>query len=79
MGKLHFGIVLGWSVVHSAVLWFLVNQVGRGGVDGMYGGRDGGGEQVLTAEVERGYTCLSLPAAAASNKVMCTPGFLEAH
>lgn len=27
LGKLHFGIILGWSVVHSAVLWFLVNQV----------------------------------------------------
>ncbi len=27
-GKLHFGVILGWSVVHSAVLWFLVNQVG---------------------------------------------------
>lgn len=28
MGKLHFGIILGWSVVHSMVLWFLVNNVG---------------------------------------------------
>jgi len=27
MGKLHFGIILGWSVVHSAVMWFLVNQI----------------------------------------------------
>ncbi len=26
-GKLHFGVILGWSVVHSALLWFLVNQV----------------------------------------------------
>ncbi|KAF5841731.1 hypothetical protein DUNSADRAFT_11511 [Dunaliella salina] len=27
MGKLHFGVILGWSVVHSAVMWFLVNQI----------------------------------------------------
>mmetsp|Transcript_22231 Transcript_22231/g.56527 ORF Transcript_22231/g.56527 Transcript_22231/m.56527 type:complete len:244 (-) Transcript_22231:196-927(-) len=26
-GKLHFGIILGWSVVHSSVLWFIVNQL----------------------------------------------------
>ena len=26
-GKLHFGIILGWSVVHSAVLWLIVNQL----------------------------------------------------
>eukprot|EP00798_Chlamydomonas_sp_ICE-L_P007397 gene7397-524_t len=26
-GKLHFGIILGWSVVHSAVLWFVINQL----------------------------------------------------
>uniref|UniRef100_A0A7R9VFU1 Protein YIP n=1 Tax=Chlamydomonas euryale TaxID=1486919 RepID=A0A7R9VFU1_9CHLO len=27
MGKLHFGIILGWSVVHSAILWFVINQL----------------------------------------------------
>jgi len=31
LGKLHFGIILGWTVVHSTVLWFLVNQLA--GVD----------------------------------------------
>ncbi|KAJ9508510.1 hypothetical protein QJQ45_012051 [Haematococcus lacustris] len=27
MGKLHFGVILGWSVVLSALLWFIVNQL----------------------------------------------------
>ncbi len=27
MGKIHFGVILGWSVVHSAVLWYVVNQL----------------------------------------------------
>jgi hypothetical protein len=27
MGKVHFGILLGWSVVQSIVLWFMVNQI----------------------------------------------------
>ena len=27
MGKLHFGVLLGWSVVHSTLLWFVVNQL----------------------------------------------------
>jgi len=29
-GKLHFGIILGWSVVHSAALWFVLNQLAGG-------------------------------------------------
>lgn len=31
MGRLHFGIILGWSVVHSMVLYFIVTQLA--GVD----------------------------------------------
>lgn len=27
MGKMHFGVLLGWSVVQSIVLWFVVNQI----------------------------------------------------
>ena len=27
MGKVHFGIILGWSVVQSFVLYFVVNQI----------------------------------------------------
>lgn len=27
MGKLHFGVILGWSVVHAVVLWFILNQL----------------------------------------------------
>lgn len=27
MGKVHFGVLLGWSVVQSIVLWFMVNQI----------------------------------------------------
>ena len=27
MGKIHFGVILGWSVVHSSVLWLIVNQL----------------------------------------------------
>jgi hypothetical protein len=27
MGKLHFGIILGWSVVQSVALYFVVNQL----------------------------------------------------
>lgn len=27
MGKVHFGVLLGWSVVQSVVLWFMVNQI----------------------------------------------------
>lgn len=27
MGKVHFGIILGWSVVQSMVLYFVVNQI----------------------------------------------------
>ncbi len=27
MGKLHFGVILGWSVVQSIVLYFVVNQL----------------------------------------------------
>jgi hypothetical protein len=27
MGKLHFGVILGWSVVMSIVLWFLLQQL----------------------------------------------------
>ncbi|GMH32432.1 hypothetical protein BSKO_00266 [Bryopsis sp. KO-2023] len=35
MGKLHFGIILGWSVVASAILFFVVNQLaGQGNPDG---------------------------------------------
>ena len=30
MGKMHFGVILGWSVVHSAVLWFILNQLAGG-------------------------------------------------
>eukprot|EP00803_Ostreobium_quekettii_P002735 evm.model.scf_1534.2 EVM.evm.TU.scf_1534.2 scf_1534:5625-7995(+) len=34
MGKLHFGVILGWSVVASAVLFFVVNQLaGHGNPD----------------------------------------------
>lgn len=35
MAKLHFGIILGWSVVHSVVVYFLVNQLA--GVEGAEG------------------------------------------
>lgn len=27
MGKLHFGVILGWSVVHAMVLYFITNQL----------------------------------------------------
>lgn len=27
MGKVHFGVLLGWTVVQSIVLWFMVNQI----------------------------------------------------
>jgi hypothetical protein len=27
LGKMHFGVLLGWSVVQSGVLWFVVNQI----------------------------------------------------
>uniref|UniRef100_A0A383W3U1 Uncharacterized protein n=1 Tax=Tetradesmus obliquus TaxID=3088 RepID=A0A383W3U1_TETOB len=27
LGKMHFGVLLGWSVVQSIVLWFVVNQI----------------------------------------------------
>jgi hypothetical protein len=27
MGKVHFGVVLGWSVVQSMVIYFVVNQI----------------------------------------------------
>eukprot|EP00882_Tetradesmus_deserticola_P024425 GHRQ01026693.1.p1 GENE.GHRQ01026693.1~~GHRQ01026693.1.p1 ORF type:complete len:226 (+),score=97.06 GHRQ01026693.1:405-1082(+) len=27
LGKMHFGVLLGWSVVQSVVLWFVVNQI----------------------------------------------------
>ena len=31
-GKLHFGVILGWSVVGSAAVWFVVsNMAGPGG------------------------------------------------
>ena len=26
-GKLHVGVILGWSVVHSILLWFILNQL----------------------------------------------------
>lgn len=26
-GKLHFGVILGWSVVASAAVWFVVNSL----------------------------------------------------
>ncbi|GAX80868.1 hypothetical protein CEUSTIGMA_g8303.t1 [Chlamydomonas eustigma] len=31
MGKIHFGVILGWSVVHSVVLWYLINQLAGSG------------------------------------------------
>eukprot|EP00775_Hariotina_reticulata_P010855 gene10855-11009_t len=27
LGKVHFGVLLGWSVVQSILLWFVVNQI----------------------------------------------------
>lgn len=27
MGKVHFGVVLGWSVVQSMVIWFVCNRI----------------------------------------------------
>lgn len=27
MGKVHFGVVLGWSVVQSVVIYFVINQI----------------------------------------------------
>ncbi|GIL93635.1 hypothetical protein Vretimale_19127 [Volvox reticuliferus] len=34
MGKLHFGVTLGWSVVFSILLWFMLNQlVGSAGAE----------------------------------------------
>lgn len=27
MGKIHFGVLLGWTLVQSIVLWFIVNQI----------------------------------------------------
>ncbi|KAF8069527.1 yipf5 [Scenedesmus sp. PABB004] len=27
LGKMHFGVLLGWSAVQSGVLWFVVNQI----------------------------------------------------
>lgn len=34
MSKLHFGIILGWSVVASSILFFVVNQLaGQGNPD----------------------------------------------
>ena len=40
-GKLHFGVVLGWSVVGSTVLWFVANNIGGGTVDVPDGGAPG--------------------------------------
>lgn len=40
-GKLHFGVILGWSVVGSAAVWFVVsNLAGPGG--GHMGGHERG-------------------------------------
>lgn len=39
MGKVHFGVILGWSVAQSVVLYFVANQVAsndgsvQGGLD----------------------------------------------
>lgn len=41
MGKVHFGVVLGWSVLQSTVLYFIVNQIAGSSGGGMSGG--GGG------------------------------------
>ncbi len=27
MGRLHFGVILGWSVVHSVIMYFIVTQL----------------------------------------------------
>lgn len=27
MAKIHFGVLLGWTLVQSIVLWFIVNQI----------------------------------------------------
>lgn len=41
-GKLHFGVVLGWSVVGSAAVWFVVSNLAgpgahhQGGPPGIY-------------------------------------------
>lgn len=40
-GKLHFGVVLGWSVVGSTVLWFVANNIGGGSADAPDGGAPG--------------------------------------
>ena len=40
-GKLHFGVVLGWSVVGSTVVWFVANNIGGGSADAPDGGAPG--------------------------------------
>jgi len=33
-GKLHFGVILGWSVVGSMAVWFVAHNIGGGGGEG---------------------------------------------
>ena len=41
-GKLHFGVILGWSVVGSMAVWFVANNIGGGiGGDSSDGGAPG--------------------------------------
>ena len=37
MGKLHFGVILGWSVVGGMVVWFVVSNLGAATEDGSEG------------------------------------------
>ncbi|KAK9826895.1 hypothetical protein WJX81_006155 [Elliptochloris bilobata] len=40
-GKLHFGVILGWSVVGSTAVWFVANNIGGGSADTPDGGAPG--------------------------------------
>lgn len=55
MGRVHFGVILGWSVAQSVVIYFIANQVAasdggggaNSGVNGGMGGGGGGGGKAL--------------------------------
>jgi hypothetical protein len=40
-GKLHFGVILGWSVVGSMAVWFVAHNIGGGGGEGPGGAAPG--------------------------------------
>lgn len=72
-GKLHFGVVLGWSVVGSMVLWFVANNVGGGSADAP----DGGAPGLYDCCCLLGYCLLPLIAHALASLLIpkCGPSF----